>query len=464
MRSFGFRLPVFVAILWAGIGSTVWALGYHDTVETVYLTPTTTTVALPTSYVVSGSWVEPTAYVLPRYYSTAYWADPVAVAPPSYVTTTRVRTGLLGRTRVVERSAIASYGTTYLPTSYSTYLPTSYSTYLPTSYSTYLPTSYSLAPVYRTRSYLPTVLNYPVVWESAYVVPPECVCPEVIASAVPARSAPSGTTSSRGSGGSRVVPSEPADEAAMPSDVGPAPGPAAGVGAGGGFRGGAGSGGQTEQGQRYPNDLPAARDNTPPTPPAPIPPNPTTEQQARPAQSPAPATATPKPASGGAPTEAQKSSQSAAANPNAAGANANPARNPIQPPNAPGGTPGDLNPLPPDGTAAAPRHEVQRPATLSRTVRAPFRNVLTGIVQSRASGEPEEGVRLTLTNPSDRSLNKVASTDAYGRFAVRLADGDWTVNVTMPSGRVYAVSQLRVSNGQIIDSQGQRIPSLEITR
>jgi hypothetical protein len=34
----------------------------------------------------------------------------------------------------------------------------------------------------------------------------------------------------------------------------------------------------------------------------------------------------------------------------------------------------------------------------------------------------------------------------------------------MPSGRVYAVSQLRVSNGQIIDSLGRRIPSLEITR
>ena len=47
---------------------------------------------------------------------------------------------------------------------------------------------------------------------------------------------------------------------------------------------------------------------------------------------------------------------------------------------------------------------------------------------------------------------------------VRLKDGDWTVNVTMPSGRVYPVSRIRVSNGQIMDPQGNRIPSLEITR
>ncbi len=55
-------------------------------------------------------------------------------------------------------------------------------------------------------------------------------------------------------------------------------------------------------------------------------------------------------------------------------------------------------------------------------------------------------------------------TDAFGRFSVRLSEGDWTVNVTMPSGRVYAVSDIRLSNGQITDSLGRRVPSLEITR
>ncbi|HZW33860.1 MAG TPA: hypothetical protein VFF52_24270 [Isosphaeraceae bacterium] len=462
MRLFGFRLPIFVAILWAGIGSTVWALGYHDTVETVYVTPTSSTVALPTSYVVAGSWLQPTAYLLPTSYAMAYWADPLAVVSPSYVTTTRVRTGLLGRTRVVERSAVAGYGSTYVPTVYST---------------TYVPTVYPTTPVYRTRSYVPTVLSSPLVWESAYVVPSECVCPEVIAStAAPARSAPPGTTSPRGSGGSRAVTSEPADEAAMPSDVGPPPGSPAAAGAGGGARGAAGSGGQTEQGQRYPNDLPGTRDNTP-TPPAPEPIPPPTGQPARPGQ---PTTTTPprsaagvaggaqtespKAAQAAATSEAQKGAQSPAPGSTVPGANPNPDQSRFQPPTAPGGTAGDLAPLPPDNTTAETRREVQRPANLSRSIRAPIRNVLTGFVQSSASGEREEGVRLTLTNPADRNLNKVTSTDAFGRFAVSLADGDWTVNVTMPSGRVYAVSQLRVSNGQITDSRGRRIPSLEITR
>jgi hypothetical protein len=85
-------------------------------------------------------------------------------------------------------------------------------------------------------------------------------------------------------------------------------------------------------------------------------------------------------------------------------------------------------------------------------------------VQSGASGEPEEGVRVSLINRFDQAINRVALTDAFGRFAVRLANGDWTVNVTMPSGRVYPVSQIRVSNGQITDDQGNRLPSLEITR
>src|SRR5438552_1579452 len=84
MRSLGVRLPILVAILWAGIGSTVWALGHHGgAIETAYVLPSTTTLAVPTSYVVSGTWVEPTAYVVPSYYATSYWVDPVAVVPPS---------------------------------------------------------------------------------------------------------------------------------------------------------------------------------------------------------------------------------------------------------------------------------------------------------------------------------------------------------------------------------------------
>ncbi len=59
---------------------------------------------------------------------------------------------------------------------------------------------------------------------------------------------------------------------------------------------------------------------------------------------------------------------------------------------------------------------------------------------------------------------KATTTNAFGRFAVRLTDGDWAVDVTMPSGKVYEVSRIRVSDGVITDSLGHRVPSLEITR
>ena len=39
-----------------------------------------------------------------------------------------------------------------------------------------------------------------------------------------------------------------------------------------------------------------------------------------------------------------------------------------------------------------------------------------------------------------------------------------TVKVTMPSGRVYSVSEITVSNGYITDNIGRDIPSLVITR
>jgi hypothetical protein len=91
------------------------------------------------------------------------------------------------------------------------------------------------------------------------------------------------------------------------------------------------------------------------------------------------------------------------------------------------------------------------------------RNILRGTVLSSAAGEPEEGVRISVTSLSGSS-GKATLTNAFGEFAVKVADGDWKVNVTMPSGKVYAVSQIRVANGQITDSGGRRVPSLEITR
>jgi hypothetical protein len=104
-----------------------------------------------------------------------------------------------------------------------------------------------------------------------------------------------------------------------------------------------------------------------------------------------------------------------------------------------------------------------RPNYAMRPARPRFPNILIGTVLSSSDGQPEEGVQISVRNAA-MGVGKTATTNAFGRFAVRLADGDWTVDVTMPSGRIYEVSQLRVADGVITDSQGRRVPSLEITR
>jgi hypothetical protein len=78
--------------------------------------------------------------------------------------------------------------------------------------------------------------------------------------------------------------------------------------------------------------------------------------------------------------------------------------------------------------------------------------------------EPEEGVEVLISSRTSSFQDRVTMSDAFGRFAVKVPDGDWTVRVTMPSGRVYSVSDITVTNGLITDDTGRAIPSLIITR
>ena len=126
--------------------------------------------------------------------------------------------------------------------------------------------------------------------------------------------------------------------------------------------------------------------------------------------------------------------------------------------------------LPTDDLLPAPgelgmnaRRQALKPSTYDVVDRA-RRNVLFGRVRERDSGELEEGVRVTLVSRSGIYEDRTALSDAFGRFAVRVPDGDWTVRVAMPSGRVYPVSEITVSNGLITDSEGRDVPSLTITR
>lgn len=142
----------------------------------------------------------------------------------------------------------------------------------------------------------------------------------------------------------------------------------------------------------------------------------------------------------------------------------NPDGGAAKPPVAPGGLDAPIEI--PDGGEGNIKREAYKPVPSQPYIRTAMRrnlNVLQGKVVSGDSAEPEEGVELSFTN-RDLNTTKQAVSDAYGKYAVRLADGDWTVKVTMPSGRVYAVSQLSVRSGQITDELGRDIPSLTITR
>ncbi len=91
------------------------------------------------------------------------------------------------------------------------------------------------------------------------------------------------------------------------------------------------------------------------------------------------------------------------------------------------------------------------------------RNVLLGRVESD-TGESREGVRITVSSRTEPRLARAGVSNAFGRFAIRLDDGDWTVRVTMPSGRMYAVRQITVQDGRVIDNQeGRDVPDLIIS-
>ena len=69
-----------------------------------------------------------------------------------------------------------------------------------------------------------------------------------------------------------------------------------------------------------------------------------------------------------------------------------------------------------------------------------------------------------VTSRSNSAIHHDGMTNAFGGFAIRLTDGEWTVNVTMPSGRVYPVRNVTVSDGRVMDNQeGREVHNLIIS-
>jgi len=123
----------------------------------------------------------------------------------------------------------------------------------------------------------------------------------------------------------------------------------------------------------------------------------------------------------------------------------------------------DLRPAPGADSSGTIRRDVSKPVYSTRALRPERRNILIGRVESSA-GEPQGEVPVTVTSRSNSSIHRDGLTNAFGGFAIRLTDGEWTVNVTMPSGRVYSVRSVTVSNGRVLDNQeGREVQSLIIT-
>ena len=409
MRLIGLRLPILAVLMLAS--SSVPTRAQVLYLETADWLPTASVLALPTSYVVAGTYAVPTSYTIPTVYATAYVTESALLAPTTYVAPTYYETrfrrgGLFGR-RLVETTR--AY---YLPT--TAYYPTTY--YYPT---TFYPTTY----YYPTTFYSPTVLDTSVVSTSYTTARSSACCGgETIVAAAPAvrmypsEQTPVATTPApRTNTRSRTSPiqSEPAEDDSINSNVPELP--------------------PREPAPRSDaSGAAAGRSDSPPNPPV-------------------PARVQPKPAS----------PNTSPTSPVTSGG--------VERPRAPAG-PEDLEPAPAgDQTTGSgsggQRRVVQKPVLpASRDVRSQYRNVLFGRVKTRDTNEPEEGVRVTISNRTNAYADRVALTDAFGRFAVKVPDGDWTVNVTMPSGRAYSVSQITVSNGLISDDIGRDIPSLVITR
>jgi hypothetical protein len=417
--------------------------------ETVYVSPTVATVAWPTSYSATAYYAVPTSYGFDSYLPTSYAYDAVPMTSASYLTTGyTVRRGLFGRLRLVERPVVASYATSYLPTTYfapsyapttyvaSSYAPTTYvaSSYVPTTYvaSRYLPTVYTPR-VYRPTVYLPTTYEYASTgWETSYPSSTSWDCGEQVAWNTPRMSAPAvsypaaaPSVPSRSSEvTSRAAEPDSNLESILPSTVPPAPAEEAAPRA---------------TNIESPKSSAVERADSPPAvPPARQPANPSTA-----------------PATGGQGNSSPTTKSTAA-----------PANTPKPaPPAAPGGDPTepDLRPAPIDNSGTN-RRDSLRPAYVARPARTEqVRNVLMGRVESEA-GEPLSEVPISATNRDNITVRRAAMSDAFGNFSIRLGDGEWTVNVRTPSGRVYPVRTVTVSNGRVLDNQeGREVRNLIIS-
>jgi len=389
---------------------------------TSYVVPTVSYV--PTSYVAPTSYVYPTSYLttsysLPSLYTTSY-SSPSYVAssyvvPTSYsysYTSYRRPWRFFSPRRLFQRTNYVTATSLYVPSSVS-YVPSAYYTS-----SSYVPTSYVYPTIYDAPVVATVAMNDTCCSGSAIASPPRASAPIASpprSSAPTIQSSPSNSSNEREPAATRE-PSRTPSSAVDSSVPEPTERP------------------EVSAPEPRPLQEPTQETPTPPRTTAP-PPEASTTPLPEPEEIPLP-TNNLGMDKGGIPSELPQPV---------------PADGGIAPPDAPGDD--DL-----------PRRIAKRPAFGDLQVERSKLNLLEGRVISGDSGGLEEGVEVILSSRTNAFVDRVARTNAKGRYRVQLPDGDWTVKVVMPSGRSYVVSQLTVSAGNIVDSLGRDIPSLTITR
>jgi hypothetical protein len=344
----------------------------------------------------------PTAYVVPR----ASYAPAAYVAPTSYVATSYWSDPVWVEPTAYVATAYRRglFGRRWLVerplvAAYeTTYWPTAYvaPTYYTTSFSTrrYVPRVYETS--FSTRRYVPTVYDVPTVWETAYVSPTSVDCDDSIwpRSAPAVRSSSNGGQTSGSVTRSNPITSEPMDDGAISSSVDPVAKPR-------------GDG--------------AATKDTSPAPPAAV----REQNTAVPAKDASKAAAKSQTAPDAVKSKATQESDD-----------------------------GSLRSAPQAGDDATLKRDSFRPIYASPR-RPEIRNVLVGRVETE-TGEAREEVELIVSNRANTAIRRDGVSDAFGNFAIRLADGVWTVNVRMPSGRISPVRTVTVVDGKVMDDRERR--------
>ncbi len=126
-------------------------------------------------------------------------------------------------------------------------------------------------------------------------------------------------------------------------------------------------------------------------------------------------------------------------------------------------------PTTPSGDPNSPgeytRRDSRKPSfsTVSQGKPVAGRTLLEGRVVSEMTRQPLEGVNVLLSDRLGR-FERTARSDFDGRYRLSLPDGDWRVQVTSNSGRLYEVSLITVAGGQITDSEDRPVGGLLISR